>query len=144
MQMRDGEVAGSDLVASIFLMKSESADLNLPNRTAIARELCVGGEECNPFAQRLREQHPVKGIFVDCRQIIDIDSVLAGDRQLDVTILDEASTEHTRLNLEIVASERALDRDLPDAGCAEHKLVAVVAQLFPSRSRQPLWLPSRP
>jgi hypothetical protein len=47
------------------------------------RELCVCSEERNPLDERLRDQEPVERIFVQRWEGIDVDRVLAGDRQLE-------------------------------------------------------------
>ena len=93
------------------------------NRSAVTSELHVGGEERDFFDKRLGDQKAIEGIFVKRRQSLDIDGMFAGDRELDVAIVEESTPENARLDPKIISAEGALYRDLPKAGGAEEKLV---------------------
>jgi hypothetical protein len=54
--------------------------------------------------------------------------MFAGDRQLDVAVVEESTAEHTRLDAEVLAPEGVLDRDLPEARRREQELVVLVLE----------------
>jgi hypothetical protein len=60
---------------------------------------------------------------VQRRQFIDHQRMLAGDWQFDIAVVDQGSAQDARLELKIAAPEPALDRDLPEARCAENQFV---------------------
>ena len=66
------------------------------NRSAVTSELHVGGEERDFFDKRLGDQKAIEGIFVKRRQSLDIDGMFAGDRELDVAIVEESTPENAR------------------------------------------------
>lgn len=95
----------------------------LPYWSSVAGELRVCGEEGDPFDEGLSQEHPVEWILVERRERVDADGMFACDRQLDVTVVEERAAEHTRLDAEVLATETALDGDLPEARGGEEKLV---------------------
>src|ERR1043165_2252922 len=56
---------------------------DVSHRTFVSRELCVGGQQCDAFDERLREEETVEGILVERRKSLNIHRVLARDRKLD-------------------------------------------------------------
>jgi len=56
-------------------------------------------------------------------------AVIAGNRQPVITIVQQAATQQSHIHLQIVPAEAALDRHLPQAGCAEqYWIVSIVDQ----------------
>jgi hypothetical protein len=52
-------------------------------------QLGVGGQESDAFGERLREEDSVERIFVQVREGVDADGVLARDRQLGVAVIEQ-------------------------------------------------------
>ena len=67
----------------------------------------------------LGDQHAIEWIFVNWRQIQSRQGVLARDSEFMPAIVDEGAPESLRLDVEIFATERMLDRHLPKARRAE-------------------------
>ena len=88
--------------------------------------MCIGGDEGDALAERLGQQQAVEGIFVQVRQRVDAHRVLAGDGKLDIAVVEQTPAEQAWLDAEIFSAQGVLDRDLPQAGSAEEKLVARV------------------
>ena len=125
----DGDSATRPTLSPSRLETPAALRSDLANRTAVAGQLFVGGEERNPLDQRLREQQPVERVFVEWRKRVDVHGVLTGDRKLNVTVVEQATTEDARLDAKVVAPEAGLDGDLPETGGAEEQLVVGIVQL---------------
>ena len=78
------------------------------------------------------------------REAVDVGSMLSGDRQLDVSVVEQPAAQYTRVSVKVITTERVLDRDFPDARCAEVELAFPVAQLSSRGRRQPVWLTGCP
>lgn len=79
---------------------------HLADGTSIAGELVVGGEQDDAFYGCLREEQPIKRVFVQRGEGIDTDGMFARDRQLDVSVVEERAPEHVRFDPEVLAAER--------------------------------------
>src|SRR5689334_19299441 len=101
-------------------------ELNLAHRTRVTGQLIVRGEQGDALAERLREEQAVEWVLVQWWKHVDVHRVLAGDRELRVPIVEQASPQDTRLDLEIASAQRFLDGDLPEAGGTEQQLVVLV------------------
>src|SRR5207249_4060759 len=118
--------------------------LYLAHWSGITSQLRIAGEQRDPLGKSLRQQDAIEGIFVQVRQALDVHGMLAGNRQLHVAIVEQATAEQTRLDTEVVATEGALDGDLPQACGAEEQVVLRVAELPARRGGEPLRLTGRP
>src|SRR5205085_10883 len=112
--------------------------LNVLKRARVPGQLRVGCHEGDALDERLGEQQAVERIFVQKRQAVDVDRVLAGDRKLGVTIVQQPAPQQPRLDAEVIPTQRILDGDLPEAGRAEQQLVAGVVEQGERRLRQSL------
>jgi hypothetical protein len=76
----------------------------------------------------VREQHSIEGTFVQWRETVDGSSVLSGNRQLGVVVLDKASPNEPRVYFEILATESTLDRYFSDADETEKQRVTWILE----------------
>jgi hypothetical protein len=106
--------------------------------------LGIGGEKRDSFRDSLREEHSIKRIFVQRRKAVDVGSVLSCNRELDVSIVEQASSKNTRVGVKVIATQRVLDRDFPDVRRAEIELVLAIAQVSACPSGQAVRLTGSP
>lgn len=71
---------------------------DLPHRPRITGQLHVGREQRDSFGQRLRKQDAIERIFVQIGQGVDADSVFAGDRQFDISVVEEPTAHQARID----------------------------------------------
>ena len=110
----------------------------------VSGQLRIAGKEGDAFSEGLCQQHAVEGIFVQRGQAVDVHRVLAGDRQLDVPVIEQAPSQQSRLDAEVFAPEGILDGDFPNAGGAEEEFVLRVLDLPARGGRQALGLTGGP
>ena len=110
----------------------------------ISRQLGVGSEKRDAFRNCLGQKEAIEGIFVQRREAINVGRMLSGDGKLDVSIVEQAAAQHTRVSMKVIPTERALDRDFPDARGAEVELIFPIAQLPARGGGQPIWLTGCP
>lgn len=84
---------------------------------------CIVGEEGDSFDGSLGDEETVERVFVDGWQGIDGDSVLTEDRQFDISVVDQAATQGTRIDVKVGTLQSSLNGDLPETGYAEEQFV---------------------
>jgi hypothetical protein len=73
----------------------------------------IRSQESDPFDHGLRNQDAVEGIFVYGWQHIDLNCVLAEDREFLIAIVKHRATQNSWVELKSLLSEPTLDCDLP-------------------------------
>jgi hypothetical protein len=104
-------------------MRRKTGRQDLADRPRVLRHQVVGGEQANPFDDRLRDQQPVERILVDRRELVDRHRVLAGHGQFAVAIVQQPATKQPRIDREIVPAKCVLDCDFPQARGTEEKFI---------------------
>lgn len=69
---------------------------------------------------------------MDCRETYDGYGVVGGDGELLVTVVEEASVEKAGIDLKVRLAEAEFDRNFPNAGGAEEKLIVRIGHWFTS------------
>ena len=99
---------------------------NNNDRTGVFRYDAVRGQKRYAFGFHLRQQYSVKRIPVDRRQVVDRQSMKAGDAQLLVLVVQQAAPKHFGIHPEITPTETFLDANFPNASRTEAKNVVRV------------------
>ena len=81
---------------------------------------------------------------MEWRKGVDICGVLAGNRQLEVSVIEQPAPQHVRVSAKVIATERILDRDFPDARRAEMEFVPTITQMPACDRGQPVGLTCGP
>ena len=110
----------------------------------ILSNLFIRRDKDHAFDTGLGDQHAIEWIFVNWRQIQSRQGVLARDSKFMPAIVDEGASESLRLDMEIFATERTLDRHFPKARRAEPYLRAGIFKKATSLLGQFLWLTGSP
>src|SRR5215471_17332304 len=76
--------------------------------------------------------------FARRRQTVERYGVLAGDRQLVITIIQQTATQNSGMHSKIAAPKPELDRNLPQARRTEDRNAVRVVEQLARRRRQPL------
>src|SRR5439155_2719534 len=103
-------------------VKSKASSYLL-DRSGVLRNKLIGSEQADPLDRCLSNQHAIKGILVNGRQTLDCHCMFADDGQFAIPIVEQPASEQSRIYSEIIAPEPTLDRNFPQAGGAEQKLV---------------------
>jgi len=82
--------------------------------------------------------------FARRRQTVERYGVLAGDRQLVITIIQQTATQNSGMHSKIAAPKPALDRNLPQARRTEDRNILRVVEQLARGGRQPLRASGRP
>jgi hypothetical protein len=114
------------------------------DRRRVLRNQRVGGQQGDAFDHRLHDQDAVIRILVYWRQIVERDGVFAGDRQLIITVIQETAAQKPGVGPKIAATEAVLDRDLPQAGRTEDRLVPRIVEQLAGGGWQPVRLRGSP
>lgn len=93
------------------------------DRSGILRHQRIGGQQRDALDHRLRNEDAVKRVLVYWRQTVEGDGVLTGNRQLGIAIIQETTAQKPGVYPKIAPAETMLDRDLPQAGRTEDRLV---------------------
>jgi acyl-CoA synthetase (NDP forming) len=93
------------------------------HRRGILRHDRIGGQQRDPFGDRLRHEEAIESVLVNRRQYPDGNDMLAGDRELIVAVGQQPAPQQPRIDPEILAPERILDDDFPQACRAEQQFV---------------------
>lgn len=96
------------------------------------------------FDMGLGDQHAIERIFVNRWQIQSRQGVLTRDGKFMPTIVDESAPKSLRLDVEIFAAERMLDRHFPKARRTEPYLRAGIFKKATGLLGQFLRLACRP
>jgi hypothetical protein len=75
---------------------------------------------------------------------VEGDGVLTGDRQLAIAIIQETAAKKPSVSPKIASAEAVLDRDLPQAGRAEDRLILRIIEQPARGARQTLGVSGRP
>ena len=98
---------------------TETARSDLADGAGVLCDLAVGGEQRDAFDHRLSDEQAVEGVFVDWRQVLDGECVLARNGEFEVTVGEEILVEEARVDPELDAAARTLDCNLPQT-CSAH------------------------
>ena len=93
------------------------------DKAAICENLVVSRQQSDAFHRGLSDKQTIKRIFVDVRQIVDGDRVLAENSQLAIAIVQQASSQHACIDPKVIAAQPVLDGDFPNAGDTEKQFV---------------------
>src|SRR5271167_2043247 len=93
------------------------------DRSWVLRHQRIGGHQGDALDHRLRNENAVERVLVYWRQTVEGDGVLTGDRQLAIAIVQETAAQKPGVCPKIASAEAVLDRDLPQAGRAEDRLI---------------------
>lgn|SRR5512146_1483653 len=97
----------------------------------VLHQLRIGRYQFDAFGYRLRHENPVKRIPVNGGQSIKDYDVIAMDWYFPIAIVEQAPAKYSRIRLEILTPQPALNRHFPQAGRAEKKLVIRIAYEIP-------------
>src|SRR5579883_895496 len=114
------------------------------HRGRVATHKRIRRQQGDPLDDRLSDQHPIERVPVNRWEIADRNSVLARDRKLVIAVIEQSPAQQSRLDLEIVAAEAALDRNLPKAGGTEQQVGISIRDQRARFLGQPLRFSSRP
>lgn len=117
---------------------------DLFHRALVSRQLGIGSEKRDAFRNCLGQKEAIEGIFVKRREAVDVGRMLPRDGKLDVSVVEQAAAQYTRVSMKVIPTERVLDRDFPDARGAEVELIFPIAQLPARGGGQPVWLTGCP
>lgn len=96
-----------------------SRGLNQQDGAGILRERAVRSEQSYAFLLCLGDQNSVERVLVDWRKPCNGNRVIAGDSELDKTIVQQFIPKLLRIKQKICPSSRRFYRDFPDAGRTE-------------------------
>jgi hypothetical protein len=97
----------------------------------------VRREQRNTFDHRLRDEDSIEWVFMEKRQSINCECVVTADQQLAVTVVQQSSTQQSRIRLKVASPKSSLDGNLPKAGGAEHEFIPGIVHQLPGSGRQP-------
>ena len=83
----------------------------------------VAGQQRECFDLRLCDQDSIEWVIVNRRQEIHGSGVDPGDGEFVVFVLQERPVQNAWINVEVLASQPALNRDFPQRRCAEEERV---------------------
>jgi len=92
----------------------------------------------------LRNENPVKRVFMDRGQAFHKDSIRTGHWQLCVVAVHQTTSEQARINLEIIATQATFDDDFPNACSAKKKHVIGIAHQGHCLGGKFFWFIGRP
>jgi hypothetical protein len=95
------------------------AGSDLLHISGIPGDKLIRRDQREAFDLGLGNQHAVKWVLVDRRQIQGSHCVLARDGELAPAIVDQAASQSARLNAKVLPAEPMLDGDFPKAHGAE-------------------------
>lgn len=111
--------------------RMQPGKLHFLHGTRILRHSSIGCQQDYALDHRLGNQHSVKGILVDWRQAVDGNGMFAADFQFYVAIVQQSPPQHSRIDLEVVPTQRTFDRDFPHTGRAEQQVIAGICNQLP-------------
>lgn len=100
--------------------------LDHAHRAGVARQAGVGGQQSQPLDRGLRDQYAVKRVLVQPGKLAGGQGVGPGDGQFEVAVLQQSAPQLAEVNFQGAMLAVVLDRQLPNAGHAEPKLVGSV------------------
>ena len=95
--------------------------LDGPDGAWIGLHEWIMGQEEEPFDRGLGDKDTVKRVAMNIGKLSNCHGMLTGDGEVFIPVLDEATTQQMRINLEVCPAKPGLDRDFPQACGAKHQ-----------------------
>lgn len=96
------------------------------NRSRVPNQKGVGRDQGQPFNDGLGDENAVKRVFMDQRQPVDPQDMMAKDFQFLIAIVQKTPPQDMGIHLKVRAAETPLDDDFPQACRAEHQNIRLI------------------